>query len=410
MAKVFKRRSRGELLPHFWCEYYENGKRHRVSTKCTDRGAAKLVADRFEREAADPRHHAANKATIGSAVQRLLIERKVRGRAAGTISMYVVKGSHLERVLGKEMRLAELTADRVDRFIAVRLAEGASRNTIGKELTTLRAALKLAKRAGELVADVEQLMPVAWSTGYEPRTAILRRASDLQPLLDLLLPDRAAHVAFVLATGARWSESLRATASDVDLERGLVRVRGTKTAGSAADVPILPWARPLLEMALAVRPKAGKLFRAWPNVGRELPAACKALGLEPLTPNDLRRTTATWLRAAGVEPSLVAAVLRHADSRMVERVYGRIRGETVGALIRDRLGIPCPAGAPDVTENGGHSGRSGHENPREFVPRDGIEPPTRGFSIRPSMRPYDGKSSPKRAPSEVASRRCAEVA
>jgi hypothetical protein len=61
-----------------------------------------------------------------------------------------IKVGHLVRVLGMESRLASVDARAVDRYIETRLAEGAARYTIQKELVTLRGTLKVAKRRGEL--------------------------------------------------------------------------------------------------------------------------------------------------------------------------------------------------------------------------------------------------------------------
>lgn len=396
MARLYKR---GET---WWATFYDASKRrHRVSTRCTDRRAAETVAARLEREAADPRHSAAYATTLDSALMHMLADRAQRGRAAGTVRMYQTKAAHLVRVLGRDTRLGELTAAMVDHFIAMRTSEGAERTTIGKELTTLRVALKLAKRRGELVVDVDAIMPVGWAVGYKPRARVLRRAADLQRLVNALLPDRAAHMAFMLATGARYAESIRARRSDIDLEGGMVRIRGTKTAGAAATIPLVWWQITILRMVVDVTPDSGPMFRGWGNVGRELPDACRGIGLEPLTPNDLRRTCATWLRAQGVEPSLLAGVLRHRDSRMVERVYGRIAPDALGTLLRARVG--CDTGVPDGRGFGASGASSGNAAASEsasihadLVPRDGIEPPTRGFSIRASRREYDERSSAKR--------------
>jgi hypothetical protein len=48
------------------------------------------------------------------------------------------------------------------------------------------------------------------------------------------------------------------------------------------------------------------------------------LKIKPCSPNDLRRTCATWLRQDGAPPDLIAPVMGHVDTRMVERVYGRL--------------------------------------------------------------------------------------
>lgn len=316
----------------WWVHYYEGGVRRAASTKCTDRRAAELVAREFERGAASPTHNAATKTTLRSVLDRLLSDRRSRGKASGTVKMYATKAGHWLRILG-DIPIARLSAAGVDDYIEQRLKEDTSRNTIGKELTTLRAALKLAKRRGELAVDIDSLMPIGWSNDYKPRDTYVRSPEDLQKLVAELLPDRGAHVCFIVATGARLGESLRARKSDVDLVGGFVRIRGTKTKGADTRIPILPFMLPLLQHALSIGGSTGPLFRPWGNVGHDLASACARAGLERLTPNDLRRTSATWLRQGGVSPHLIASVLRHADSRMVERVYGRMPAESLGSAI-----------------------------------------------------------------------------
>jgi hypothetical protein len=47
----------------------------------------------------------------------------------------------------------------------VRLAEGACRNTVKKELTTIRGMLKVAKRRGEFPSDIGAVMPEGFESG-----------------------------------------------------------------------------------------------------------------------------------------------------------------------------------------------------------------------------------------------------
>jgi integrase len=198
-----------------------------------------------------------------------------------------VKAGHLTRILGEQLSLREVTARAVDAFIDRRLDEGAARNTIHKELTVLRGALKVAKRRGEFTGDIAAVMPDGFSTEYKPRERFLT-AREAQAMLAQLEPDRAARVAFILATGARWGESERARLQDIDMDRGLVLLRGTKTKTSACFVPVVGFSVPLLEHALEHRQgDGGLLFRPWGNVRRDLAAACARAGLANCTPNDL---------------------------------------------------------------------------------------------------------------------------
>jgi len=197
---------------------------------------------------------------------------------------------------------------------------------------------KVAKRRGEFTGDIGAVMPDGFEAGYCPRSRFLS-ATEAQVLLAELTPDRAARVAFILATGARWGESERARPGDVDLTRGTVLLRGTKTLEAARVVPIVAWGKPLIEHTESfAEGEDGALFRPWGSVRRDLAEACKRAKLSPVSPNDLRRTYGTWLRLGGVEPHLIGVAMGHRDSRMVERVYGRMPHESLGMTLRQRLG------------------------------------------------------------------------
>jgi hypothetical protein len=96
----------------------------------------------------------------------------------------------------------------------------------------------------------------------------------------------------------------------------------------------------------------GRLFRHWPNVRRDIADACTRAKIQQASPNDLQRTYAPWLRQAQVEPDLIGAALGHTDSRMVERVYGRIPTEALALALRWRLeGRETPAAKPAATSS-----------------------------------------------------------
>jgi hypothetical protein len=100
-----------------------------------------------------------------------------------------------------------------------------------------------------------------------------------------------------------------------------------------------------------------------------------------LSPNALRRTHSTWLRAAGIDLGRIARQLRH---KMVFEVYGRMDAGATGTVMGAALassGNWCDTGVPKRGPSRGRSGRGALQKPRDSVPRDGIEPPTRGFSI-----------------------------
>ena len=332
---------------------------------------------------------------------RLIQDRADRAKAGSgsedTVKFYRVKAGHLKRVFELNEReehvpfpLRELQPRHVDDYISQRRREGAADSTISKELVTLRTALKGAKRAGLWRGDIDALMPDKFSPNYKPVERFLTVA-ELQKILPHLTADHAAAVAFMVGTSAEWGAVTRAHREDVSLDARTVYLRGTKRATRARTVPlVMDWQRSLVAYAIEhAEGVDGPLFRRWGNVRRDLIAACDLAGIPSCSPNDLRRTCATWFREAGAAPNLIAAVLGHADSRMVERVYGRLPIEVLAHRLAIETGsIDCHTGVTARSEiNGLPAPRTKalNEKPRkkrgEVVPRDRIELPTRGFSI-----------------------------
>lgn len=230
----------------WWCTVPRQGGGRRVpqSTGCRDRAAALLRWRDLERLAVSPAHRAENAASLGDALDRRLEERRSAGRRPGTLSMLDVKGRQLTRVLGADTPLSHVTAAEVDRFVAARLVEGAARTTVAKELSTLRGALRLARRRGELTRGLDEIMPLDFSAEYKPKERALS-ADEIRRLLAELRPGRRATVAFLIATGATYpSELEHLKPGDVDWREWKVAIHGTKTATRDRMVPVVTFARP----------------------------------------------------------------------------------------------------------------------------------------------------------------------
>jgi len=310
----------------------EKGRRGRESTRQSDERLAHLWY--LERVRADI-VSTKPESTLGDALERRRRERRSAGRAEGTLHCLKVKGGALERLLGKETPLSRITAQVVDDYITQRLKADIERSTIYKELSTLRGTLKLARRQGYECPPVDEVMPLDFSARYKPKERALS-LREVELLLSALskYPKRQAVIAFLLATGATYpSEVAQLRKGDIDKERWLVRLRGTKRQTRDRKVPIVGHARPWLELAIPYAP-----FEKWTNIRRDLHAACEECGIAHCSPNDLRRTAATLLSAHGVEPHLVGAFLGHKDGRMAERVYGRLAPGQLAHLLEERLG------------------------------------------------------------------------
>jgi integrase len=348
-VRLFRRRKGGKPTgPWYAWGYDHRGQRWSESTKQIDEKAAREIARELERRHASPAAARAAQATLKDAVTLLLAHRrgaaKAGKRSDATVTFYEQKTGHWRRILGDGYALADLDADAVDRVIAERREDKASESTISKELVALRCALKLAVRAGIWQGNPAAVLPVGFSAGYEPRTRWLT-SQEVELVLSELPPNAAAMVAFMLATGARWSEAEAAQREDVD--GVLVRLRGTKTAGAARVVPVLDAeGRGLLAYALKHGGGEGAaLFALWKSPGNALRRACERAKIPHASFNDLRRTFSQRLRQAGVSAELIAPAMGHTTTAMVQRVYGRLPPQALEALLRGALG-----GAADVQQ------------------------------------------------------------
>jgi integrase len=374
------------------------------STKTRFRRAALAVLRRRELEALGaPRlspHQAEADHTIADALT-YMVEHGCSENAPETLKMYAKKAGHLVRLIGgTDVNL--LTRDDVQRYINTRIEqEGASRSTAHKELVTLRKALKLAQERHLLAQPLEGLIPKV-KVSYVPRDRYLSE-EEFSQLFDALAPKRRFWFAVAVLTGARLSEvhALR-WEEHIRLDTGEILLPGTKTRRAHRRVPIASALRPLL--AEHRRPQ-GPVVDHWGNARRDLAATCDRLGIRRVTPNDLRRTFVSWLKQRGEDSLVVAQLVGHTSTRMVELVYGRLNHATLKRAV-DQL-PELPGLGSNGVENPGRLQRQ--ERPMRLasavelrevtVPRGGIEPATRGFSVPcsswPSPGSYRGKAAPK---------------
>ena len=399
--RLFRRRDeRGRPDGPFIAQWYDaDGRRHEKSTRALDPKAAEDIARQWERDAADPDHAAARTASMTSVLEVFLRERQsqvlAERRSQETVNFYQTKAGHLIRFFEQPdeasprtpFPMKTLRARHIDAYIEQRRVEGAAESTIQKELTTLRAALKLAKRRDLWLGDIDAVMPSGFSPQYKPRERFLSGV-ELPLLLRELPGPRAAVVAFIVATSAEWRAVERAQPSDVALDQSVVLLRGTKRATRHRPVPIVTENQKRL-LRYALQHAEGTddlLLLPWSNVRRDLRDACERAGIPPCSPNDLRRTFAHWLRAERMPLELIAPAMGHADTRMVERVYGKFtQNELISRMKAAIWSSDSAADHPDSVASGGLPALGAPSGEPCFagfsVPRDGVEPPTRGFSI-----------------------------
>ncbi len=355
-----------------------------VGTGCTDRKAAEAWQRQWERDRADP-EGAARRTAAATTLQRAvdlehdrhLAEESAGKLASNTVAFYKSKLGVVLDVIGGETPIVEVSSATVDQYIQTRRDDGASDHTIAKELHALKGVLATARRAKLWYGRVDEVMPERFSPNYRPRTRFLTVAEVLK-VIGELTHDRAAWVALAVGAGAELSALQRAERGDLDLKRGLVRVRGTKNERRDREVPIvLPECEQLVELAFKWgQGTDGKLLRPWGKNWRDLDDVATDLGIEPFSLHSLRHTFATWHLAAGIPWDEVARAMGHADTTMLHRIYGHISGDELRNRLLRALNESKPT-SPDVPRDGAqeaHSARPARD------PRNDESPSLEGLS------------------------------
>lgn len=314
----------------YWADYTHpaTGKRYQRSTKAKDKRVASERLRQWEL-AAIPESRG-RKQRLSEAIVKVVST--MRDRAEGTIEMYNEKAKRIRKTLG-DPEIHTITLDVVQGYIDTRLSDdkehgGAAMHTVSKELIVIRRALKYATKRGVLAA-----MPALpdFSPKYKPRELWLT-----VPQWDALLleidPSRRLWAGLAALAGGSAGEVERCDWKEVLLVDGVLRMPGTKRETRDRWVPISPSLYALLD---TVKPKdrTGRVVEPWGNVRRDLHAACIRAGVPKVSPNDLRRTFASWLVQNGVDIFTVSKMMGHSSTRMVEKVYGKLSRENMQAAI-----------------------------------------------------------------------------
>ena len=336
----------------------------------------------------------ASPTTIQEAVDREharhLAEYRAGKIAKDTVDFYARKLGVVLDLLSPDLPIAEITSATVDRYIATRRNDGVTDHTISKELSVLRGTLSTARRARLWFGREDEVMPERFAPNYQPRDRFLSE-DEVHRVIGALTPDRAAWVALAVGAGAELSALQSAERRDLDLDRSIVRVRGSKNARRDREVPlVLPVCAKLVELAFQWgEGVGGKLLRPWGKNWRDLNDVAVALGMPPFSLHSLRHTFATWHLAEGISWDDVARALGQSDTTMLHRTYGHLGGEE----LRDRLlrvlnpGEETSPYLPRYGARGAHLARPAHDPPNDETPSE--EGVSRYRRSELNQRPWD---------------------
>lgn len=229
-------------------------------------------------------------------------------------------------VLG-DLTVKSISGVHVDRFLSSRTTWGGGVRKIA--LATLRALLRYAVEIGVLEA-LPRIRSVKGATKRVRSRPVALLPEQVSAILDhaSTLVHRAIF-ALAFGQGLRPSEASKTAWDDVDWQRGLIHVRGTKTALADRTVPLTPatlkelrpyWeslGRPTTGPAFVFR---GKPFREWEAA---FSGAARRAGLDVrVHPYLTRHTFATSCALAGVPKAITKEMLGHSQSsELLESAY-----------------------------------------------------------------------------------------
>src|SRR5262245_29719385 len=159
LSRLYRKKRHGKETGPYYGWIYAGRARKCICTRCLDRAAAAAVLRERERQANSAAGVSPNTAahTVTDSL-RYMIEDRNTERSPATLEFYAKKAGHLMRLLGDEP-MATLSLEQVDRYVNARIAEGASRSTIYRELITLRRTRKIDKKRGLLAGGIEDCIP-----------------------------------------------------------------------------------------------------------------------------------------------------------------------------------------------------------------------------------------------------------
>lgn len=253
-------------------------------------------------------------------------------------------------------RLDEITVEDVDRYRRGQVAEGRLGTTsINKTLATLSAVLEVAVEYDLISRNVakgrRRRLPAAaprrtWIDRADHLVALLDGAGELDRRARAQRGQRRALLATLVYAGPRIGEALSLRWRDVDLARGTITIRASKTDAGIRRVQILPILRDeLLAYRAGLRDAPGDMLvfgtstgqkHSRTNVRRRMLAGAVELanvalerdGIEPLpdglTPHSLRRTFASLLFAIGEPPPHVMAQMGHTTPALTLAIYAKV--------------------------------------------------------------------------------------
>lgn len=325
------------------------------------REAQRVEAKLREQAASGSRHQRVRLSTFAASwllARKRTVKPSVSTRYAMALQHHIIPrlgGLYMDRIAPSD----------VTRYVADRLDEGAAGNTVRNEIQVLRTMAADSVAEGASKSDWTARVPSPPVARWTEERPNLLTAEQLAAVLAAVPARWRTLVELMAFTGLRWGEASGLRWGDVDELQGIIRVRRSnwrgrsvtpKTETSLRTVPLPPSLvgrlRPL-KGDLLFPNEAGDLNRGFPLV-KVMQRACKAAGVQYVTPHGLRRTYNNLARQVASR-EVVRSITGHTTDRMFEHYslvgHGEKR-EATRRVLELVTTAQDPDGAKTERENG----------------------------------------------------------
>lgn len=294
----------------------QDGRPRRLSLRTGDRAIAFQKLDQFIAGLANPAPP--KQVTVSEILRGYLKDRLPVVSSKATLQNTC---NQIVKVIGN-LAPEHISQTTANDYAKARHSAGVGDGTVIRELVTVRAALRWARREKWIIHEPEFRMPVRQPP---PRDRYLTKEECRTLIRAATSPHIKLFLTLMLGTAARPGAILALTWDRVDFDSGIIDLGEDVGNKRKAVVPMNAMVRTALKEAWEVATSdnvieyAGKPVKSIKTAFRKTLSAAEMTGVVPHT---LRHTAATMMVAAGVAVAEVARMMG-ASEKMVEEVYGK---------------------------------------------------------------------------------------